>query len=584
MAGDATRRRSRMQPLTRANPCWRFQWPAQRPTLCPIASPEKWMALDSFETSPDAYRHWNLSIDGAIARLAMDVQEEQDDLPYVRKLNSYDIHVDIELADAVNRLRFEHPEVKVVVVTSDKDRIFCAGANIPMLASSSHAFKVNFCRFTNETRLGIEDASTHSGQKYLCAVNGTASGGGYELALACDEIVLVDDRSSVVSLPEVPLLGVLPGTGGLTRVVDKRMVRRDLADHFSSLAEGVRGKRAVKWRLVDASFKLSKFDKGVAKRAEALAADVADKSGDPVAWTPLQIEVGEDGSRRYPHAEMTVDDRIATITLNAPQTTPPHLAGIQAQGVDWWPIAAFRALDDMLLHLRFNLPEVACVVLQTRGNAATVQAIDAQLAAHADTHLVHEARHYIKRVLKRLDVTAKTFFALVDEGSCFHGTLFELAIAADRSFMLDDPDEAVNLSVSALNFGAYPMGNGLTRLQTRFLGEPEIASQLVERQGETLCTADASDLGLVTFAPDDIDWDDEVRVALEERRSLSPDALTGMEANLRFAGPETLETKIFGRLSAWQNWIFQRPNAVGPRGALKSFGEPQAAQFDWRRT
>lgn len=542
------------------------------------------MPVASFETHPDAYRNWRLTIDGAVATLAMCVQEEQADLDYVRKLNSYDLHVDIELSDAVNRLRFEHPEVKVVVVTSGVDRIFCAGANIKMLASSSHAFKVNFCRYTNETRLAIEDASTHSGQKYLCAVNGTASGGGYELALACDEIVLVDDRSSVVSLPEVPLLGVLPGTGGLTRVVDKRMVRRDLADHFSSLAEGVRGKRAVQWRLVDATYKLSKFDAGVAKHVEALAAQVPDNSGAPVRWTPLSVEVGDDGSRRYPHAELSLADRIATITIHAPTDAPADLDGILKAGVDWWPIAAFRALEDMLLHLRFNQPDIGCVVLQTRGDAAAVQAIDAQLDAHADTHLVHEARHYIKRVLKRVDTTAKTFFALIDAEACFHGTLFELALAADRSFMLDDPDEHTQVSLSSMNFGAYPMGNALTRLQTRFLGEPDAVSRLREQLGDLLTTADAYDAGLVTFNPDDIDWDDEVRVALEERRSLSPDALTGMEANLRFAGPETLETKIFGRLSAWQNWIFQRPNAVGPRGALKAFGEPQAAQFDWKRT
>ena len=542
------------------------------------------MTVESFETHPDAYRHWRLSVDGAIARLEMTVQEEQDDLDYVRKLNSYDLFVDIELSDAVNRLRFEHPEVKAVVVTSGVDRIFCAGANIPMLASSSHAFKVNFCRYTNETRLGIEDASAHSGQKYLCAVNGTASGGGYELALACDEIILVDDRSSVVSLPEVPLLGVLPGTGGLTRVVDKRMVRRDLADHFSSLAEGVRGKRAVKWRLVDATYKLSKFDAGVAKHAEALAAQGTDKTGYRADWTPMRVTVDASGDRHYPHGSLTLADRVATITLKAPETAVTELSAIRAQGVQWWPIAAFRALEDMLLHLRFNQPEIGCVVLRTEGDGAQVQAIDAALEKHAGDHLVHEARHYIKRQLKRVDTTAKTFFALIDEKSCFHGTLFELAVAADRSFMLDDPDEATTVSVSIMNFGAYPMGNGLTRLQTRFLGEPETVSRLSEQPGEPFTSADAYDAGLVTFCPDDIDWDDEVRVAIEERRSLSPDALTGMEANLRFAGPETLETKIFGRLSAWQNWIFQRPNAVGPRGALKAFGEPQAAQFDWKRT
>ncbi|MEZ4472023.1 MAG: 2,3-epoxybenzoyl-CoA dihydrolase [bacterium] len=545
------------------------------------------MQIQSFETHPDAWRHWRLSIDGPIARLAMDVQEDEDG-PYLLKLNSYDVFVDIELADAITRLRFEHPEVRAVVVTSAKDRIFCAGANIPMLASSPHAFKVNFCKLTNETRLGIEDASATAGQRYLCAVNGTASGGGYELAIACDEIILVDDRSSAVSLPEVPLLGVLPGTGGLTRVVDKRKVRRDLADCFSSMAEGVRGKRAVEWGLVDASIKLSQFDAAVTERAEALAAaSPRPTTGPAVAWKPLKVRVDPDGSRRYPHLDLVVDRdaRHATITVKAPaKPGPTDAEGLRALGVDWWPLAVFRALDDALLHLRFNELEVGAISLRTEGEAAVVLAHDAVLESASTEHLVVETRHFIRRVLKRLDVTAKTLYALIDTGSCFAGTLLELALAADRSFMLDDPDGEVAVTVGRLSGGAYPMGNGLTRLQTRFLGQPERVGQVLETAGRALATPDADALGLVTFAPDDIDWEDEVRVAIEERASMSPDALTGMEANLRFAGPETLETKIFGRLSAWQNWIFQRPNAVGPQGALKAFGQPTPARFAWERT
>ena len=538
------------------------------------------MQIPSFETHPDAWKHWRLSFDGPVARLAMDVREDED-APYLLKLNSYDIFVDIELADAITRLRFEHPEVRALIVTSGKDRIFCAGANIPMLASSPHAFKVNFCKFTNETRLGLEDASATSGLKSLCAVNGTASGGGYELAIACDQIVLVDDRSSAVSLPEVPLLGVLPGTGGLTRVTDKRKVRRDLADCFSSMAEGVRGKRAVEWGLVDASVKLSQFDAEVKARALALATSPR-RTGLPVEWKPLNVQVNSDGSRHYPHLDLTVDraGRRAEIVLRAPAAVDP--ANLEFQGTDWWPLAVFRALDDALLHLRFNELGVGCVTLRTVGDLAVVLAYDQQLALGMDQHLVHETRHYIRRVLKRLDVTAKTLIALVDAGSCFAGTLLEIALAADRSFMLNA--DGVVVAPGEANGGWYPMGNGLTRLQTRFLGNPPKVLEILERCGERLSTDETSELGLVTFAPDDIDWDDEVRVALEERSSLSPDALTGMEANLRFAGPETLETKIFGRLSAWQNWIFQRPNAVGPRGALKAFGQPTAASFDWERT
>jgi benzoyl-CoA-dihydrodiol lyase len=548
------------------------------------------MTISSFETQPDRYRHWRLNVDGPTATLVMDVEEEEasGDGDYIRKLNSYDIFVDIELSDAVNRLRFEHPEVKVVVVTSGKDRVFCAGANIMMLSTSAHAFKVNFCKYTNETRLGIEDASTHSGQKYIAACNGVASGGGYELALACDEIILVDDRSSAVSLPEVPLLGVLPGTGGLTRVVDKRGVRRDLADHFSSLAEGVRGKRAVDWRLIDATYKLSKFEAGVQSHVDAALASAPHKpKAEGIAWTPLDVEIGEDGSRRYQHVTLDLNDpeRRATITIRGPDAAGPTTAdAIHAAGMGWWPLRAFRELEDAILHLRFNFREVGTVVFQTRGDGDTLMAIDEVLDAHKDDWFVHEVRHYMKRVLKRVDVTAKTFFALADEGSAFVGSLFELAMAADRFFMLDDPDETVWVGVTAMNAGALLMGNGLTRLQTRFIGEPETVGKVLEERGNRLTTAEAYDLGLVTFNPDDIDWEDEVRVALEERASLSPDALTGLEANIRFAGPETLETKIFGRLSAWQNWIFQRPNAVGKDGALKAFGQPTSAKFNWERT
>jgi benzoyl-CoA-dihydrodiol lyase len=547
------------------------------------------MRIESFETHPDAYRHWQLAIDGDVARLVMNVVEDDGTgKPYVLKLNSYDIFVDIELADAVNRLRFEHPGVKVVVVTSGQDRVFCAGANIMMLASSPHAFKVNFCKFTNETRLAIEDASATAHQKYLAACNGVASGGGYELALACDEIVLVDDRSSAVSLPEVPLLGVLPGTGGLTRVSDKRKVRRDRADYFSSLAEGIRGQRAVDWDLIDATFKLSKFDEGVRARVDRLRGEVPAKPGAaPVAWTKLDCEAGPGGNRRYQHVDLTVDagKRLATLTIRTPATVgPTDPEAVRAAGVDWWPLRAFRELEDALLHLRFNLLEIGTVVLRAEGDGEVVLGIDRVLDALADDWFVGEVRHFIRRVLKKVDVTSRTFFALVDEGTAFAGTLIELALAADRVFALDDPDEAVWMALGPMNFGAYPMGNGITRLETRFLADPKHVERLRERIGERLPTAEANELGLVTFAPDDIDWEDEVRVALEERASLSPDALTGMEANLRFAGPETMETKIFGRLSAWQNWIFQRPNAVGEHGALKAFGQPTAAIFNWERT
>jgi benzoyl-CoA-dihydrodiol lyase len=537
-----------------------------------------------FETHPSRYIHWNLSVDGSVARLAMDVDEDRGLRPgYPLKLNSYDLGVDIELADAIQRLRFEHPEVRVVVVTSDKDRVFCSGANIYMLGSSTHAFKVNFCKFTNETRLSLEDASQHSGLKSLAAVNGPCAGGGYELALACDEILLVDDASSAVSLPEVSLLAVLPGTGGLTRVTDKRKVRRDLADVFSSLGEGVKGKRAVQWRLVDETVPLSRFAQRVPERAKALGEKAIPRSGTGVELKPLDGTYGDEGvTHRYVRVEVDAAARVATLTMRGPDAgEPTDAAGMRAKGGDLWSFRAFRELDDVLLDLRFNRPEIGVIVLRTEGDVARVVAADAALAANQDDWFASEVLHFVKRTLKRLDLTARSLIAVVDQGSCFAGSLFELALAADRTYMLD-VDGGPEIALSALNQGGLPMWNGLSRLATRFLGEPELASKV--DVGEQLNAADALDAGLVTFAPDDIDWEDEVRLAIEERASLSPDALTGMEANLRFAGPETMETKIFGRLSAWQNWIFQRPNAVGERGALTLYGKPERARFTWSRT
>ncbi|HEY1958860.1 MAG TPA: 2,3-epoxybenzoyl-CoA dihydrolase [Polyangiaceae bacterium] len=527
-----------------------------------------------FETHPDRYKHWKLSLDGAVARLAMDVQEDGGMRPgYPLKLNSYDLGVDIELADAIQRIRFEHPEVKALVVESAKDRIFCSGANIYMLGSSTHAFKVNFCKFTNETRLYLEDLSEGSGVASLCALAGTASGGGYELALACDEILLSDDGSSAVSLPECPLLGVLPGTGGLTRVVDKRKVRRDLADAFCTLAEGVRGKRAVEWGLVDESAPRAKFEEAKKRRADALVARSKRKPFAPMKLNPL-------GDSKY--VQIAINGRTARITLKSPENAQPETPeALEKMGDAAWCVRAFRELDAALLDLRFNHPLVGTIALETAGDAAAVLAVDAMLVKHKDHGLVHEVRLFMRRVLKRLDVTAKTFFAIVAPGSCFAGTLLELALAADRIYMKDE--DGVAIQVSEMNAGAYPMGNGLTRLQSRFLKEPERVSRVLETRGP-IDTQTASKLGLATFTPDDIDWDDEIRIAFEERAAMSPDAMTGMEASLRFAGPETLETKIFGRLSAWQNWIFQRPNAVGERGALTLYGRPERPEFDWRRT
>ena len=542
----------------------------------------------SFETSPEHYKHWKLTCDGPVATLAMDVREDAGLRPneYKLKLNSYDLGVDIELADALQRIRFEHPEVHAVMLTSLKPRIFCAGANIFMLGSSSHGFKVNFCKFTNETRLGMEDMSAHSGIRFLAAINGICAGGGYELALACDEIHLVDDGSAAVSLPETPLLGVLPGTGGLTRVVDKRKVRRDVADHFSTLTEGVRGRRAVDWRFVDKAWPTSQFKDGVAGRAQELAA-MSDRpgSGPGITLGPLTPAIESD-TIRYEYVSGAIDrgKRTCELTVSTPDraqpTTPDEFL---AAGDQAWALRAFRELDDCLLRLRLYEPEIGTVIVRAAGDPAAVLAVDETLAAHKDHWLVREIIGQIRRTLKRMDLTARSFFALIEPGNAFAGTLLELALAADRSFMLDHPDEDNTIQLSVTNRGFYPMSNGLTRLQTRFLGEPDSIDAAFAHQGPYDARA-AAEAGLVFDAPDDIDWDDEVRMAIEARTAFSPDALTGMEANLRFAGPETMETKIFGRLTAWQNWIFQRPNAIGERGALMTYGREGRPSFDWKRT
>jgi benzoyl-CoA-dihydrodiol lyase len=522
----------------------------------------------SFQTDPSRYRHWRLTIDAPVATLAMDVDEAGGLAEgYELKLNSYDLGVDIELYDAVQRLRFEHPEVRAVVLTSAKDKIFCAGANIRMLAASSHPWKVNFCKFTNETRNGIEDASAHSGQTWLAALNGTASGGGYELALACEHIMLIDDRSSVVSLPELPLLGVLPGTGGLTRVTDKRHVRRDVADYFSTRSEGVGGRKAVAWKLVDEVVPRACWEETVAARAAELAAESSRAAAKGIVLGPLE--------HRYVQAEVDRDGRAVTVTVRGPSATPGEV------DADFWTLAMTRELDDLILDLRTNEPELGTWILRTSGDADLVLAHDRLLLDNRDNWLANEILLYLKRTLKRLDVTSRSLIALIEPDSCFAGSLLELALAADRSFQLDEP--GVTITVDSINFGALPMGNGLSRLATRFAGDDAAQAAVRERAGERLAAADADKLGLVTFIPDELDWDDEVRIAVEERASFSPDALTGMEANYRFAGPETMETKIFGRLTAWQNWIFHRPNASGPDGALRSFGTGQRPEFDKRR-
>ncbi|HVF88185.1 MAG TPA: 2,3-epoxybenzoyl-CoA dihydrolase [Pyrinomonadaceae bacterium] len=541
----------------------------------------------TFGTTPEQYKHWKLMVDGAVATLSMDVQEDATlGEGYKLKLNSYDLGVDIELADAVERLRFEHPEVRAVVITSLKPRIFCAGANIYMLGTSSHAFKVNFCKFTNETRCAIEDASANSGQRYIAALNGTASGGGYELAIACDDIYLVDDGNSAVSLPEVPLLGVLPGTGGLTRLVDKRKVRRDRADVFSTLAEGLKGKRAKEWGLIDDYFPTSMFQEAVAARVKSVAESGAQsKAARGIELRPLQVEATAEG-REYKYLSLKInrEGRYADLTMRGPESDlPTDVAEIEQLGDAYWPLRAYRELSDALLHLRINELETGLVCLRTEGDIADVLAVDETLSANKDHWLVREIILHMARTLRRLDLTAKSFFALIEPGSCFAGNLLELALSADRTYMLNNPDEKVEIATSALSKGALPMSNGLWRLQSRFLAEPERINEILDHEG-AFDTDEAEEAGLVTFAPDDLDWDDEIRVAIEERTSLSPDALTGMEASLRFAGPETLDTKIYGRLTAWQNWIFQRPNAVGPQGALTNYGKPTQAQFDFKRT
>ncbi len=546
-----------------------------------------------FQTSPDRYRHWKLALNGAVATLTMDVDPAATLAPgYELKMNSYDLGVDIELYDAVQRLRFEHPEVRAVVMASNNPKIFCAGANIKMLGVSSHGHKVNFCKFTNETRNSIEDATANSRQTYLCAVSGTAAGGGYELALATDWIMMVDDGNTSVSLPEVPLLAVLPGTGGLTRVVDKRKVRRDLADIFCSTEEGVKGKRAVEWRLVDEVVPSSAFKDAVKARAEALAAKSdrpADAKGVTLTHPARTITADE---VHYPHIDIVFDrdNRAAHITLKGPKAdAPADPAAIQAQGVDFYPLALARELDDAILHLRSNETSIATWVIRSEGDSGRVMGYDALLQRHgASDWLVREILLYWKRTMKRLDVTSRTLFALVEPGSCFAGFLAEILFAVDRSYMLDgtfedDDRPAAAVRLSALNFDGLPMGNGLSRIATRFLGEPETVAKARQTIGRDLDATACAKLGLVTGIPDEIDWSDEVRLMIEERASFSPDSLTGMEANLRFAGPETMETKIFGRLTAWQNWIFQRPNAVGETGALKLYGTGKRAAYNQER-
>ncbi len=567
---------------------------SQPATALSRESPAREASFVSFDTHPDRYAHWKLAFDGPVATLTLDIDEDRGLRPgYKLKLNSYDLGVDIELADALQRIRFEHPEARTVVVTSGRERIFCSGANIFMLGLSSHAWKVNFCKFTNETRNGIEDSSRHSGLKFIAACNGTTAGGGYELALACDEIFLVDDRSSAVSLPEVPLLGVLPGTGGLTRVTDKRRVRRDHADIFCTLVEGVRAARAREWRLIDGYAKPQQFADTVKQRALELAATSDRPHGARgVALTPLERTI-DDAGYHYRHVDVQFDRkaRSATIVVSAPAAgAPADLDAIRAQGAAWWPLAMARELDDAILLLRGNELELGTWILKTAGDAAAVLAVDATLERFASDWFVRETTGMLRRTLARLDVTSRTLYALIEPGSCFAGTLLELALAADRSYMLalpdgrtDDGRDAPRIALSQRNFGAYPMVNGLARIDARFCGEAAPIAGAKDAAGRLLAADEAMSLGLVTAAPDELDWADEIRLALEERASLSPDALTGMEANLRFGGVETMETRVFARLSAWQNWIFIRPNATGETGALKVFGTGARAKFNWER-
>jgi benzoyl-CoA-dihydrodiol lyase len=540
-----------------------------------------------FDTAPEHYRHWRLQVDGRVATLALDVDEDGGIRPgYKLKLNSYDLGVDIELHDALQRIRFEHPAVACVVITSAKDRSFCAGANIYMLGTSSHAWKVNFCKFTNETRNGLEDSSRHDGLRFIAAINGACAGGGYEVALACDEILMVDDRSTAVSLPEVPLLGVLPGTGGLTRVVDKRKVRRDVADLFCTNADGVRAERAKAWKLVDAIAPPSEFGRLVNERAAAyVAASPRDAGATGIALRPLQRTIDENGYR-YQYVDVAFDrpGHAATLTVRAPQGPQPNdPEAIVAAGDRWWPVAMARELDDALLMLRTNELELGLLVLRTKGDPQAVLALDRTIAALREHWLVRETVGLLRRTLARLDVTSRSLYAVVDRGSCFAGTLLELALAADRTYMLASDDDSPAIVLGDANFGAYPTVNGRTRLATRFDGDPDAFERLQAEIGRAYTANDALDAGLVTVAPDDLDWDDEIRLAFEERASLSSDALTGLEANLRFPGAETTETKIFGRLSAWQNWVFTRPNSTGERGALKLFGSGSKPHFDQKR-
>jgi benzoyl-CoA-dihydrodiol lyase len=545
--------------------------------------------LVTFDTSPERYNHWKLACEGELATLTLDVAEDKGIVPgYKLKLNSYDLGVDIELADALNRIRFEHPEVKAVIVTSGKSRMFCSGANIYMLGTSTHAWKVNFCKFTNETRNGIEDSSERSGLKFIAALNGTTAGGGYELALACDEIALVDDRSSTVSLPEVPLLGVLPGTGGLTRLVDKRKVRRDLADIFCTTAEGVRADRAKEWKLVDATAKPQAFAESVKRRALELAKLSDRPGGKGVALTPLKRAIDEAGYR-YSTVDVHVNAtaRTATITVKAPEGALPQTPeAMLAAGDQWWPLRLARELDDAILMLRHNHLDIGLWLLNSRGSVDAALESDRLLEAHAKHWFVRETIGYLRRTLARLDVSSRSMFAIVDQGSCFAGTLAELILAADRSYMLQLAEEeagAPHVALSPVNFGTFPTVSGATRIEARFCEEQAPVEAARQAIGEKLDAHDARELGLVTATPDDLDWEDEVRIAIEERASLSPDALTGMEASLRFTGRETMWTRIFGRLSAWQNWIFIRPNAVGESGALKVYGTGAKAKFNWDR-